>query len=619
MPAAFDVGGSHALARRLEASLYALVCILLLANAWRLLDAIGAPSAAQAAGLRPDRLIVVASFGVLIGLGGLAFRRQRTSDRLAFSIGATVGLMFFARTLGFALVNPTSIAWLMDSDWAQHYSGWAMFRHTPWSWPPGAMPEIWYPIGTSIVYTDSLPLLAFALKPLSPLLPEPFQYIGIWLLTSFVLQGAFGALLIARTSRSPASVLSGASLFVFAPILLNRIGHDTLTAHWLLLAALWLYFRAPRATLRAEAWPWWLLAAAAALVHPYLAAMSLAVQAAFWWKRVRIDATRSWRDALAAFGTSLAITVCLWWLSGAMILSRSDGAGGIDFGKFSFNLLGFINPMSFSDLLPALPSFEAQYEGFAYLGAGLLALGGLAAVDLVHKRRLEGASRDWKPLAVVALALLVFAASTVVTLGSWTLVDVPLKNSPLGIFRASGRFIWVAYYALMLVILRHVLTRFPPAMAAAILAAALLVQMADFSDAHERFARYSLKMQSNRPVVLDDPRWAQLAAGRSHLTFLPPIACGHPAGPYLPFLLFAADHAMTINSGYLARWDLAATQRYCADLHRQLVAGAWRADELYVVGEDWKARFSERAAAARCEQLNGYDVCVVEGTTPVPP
>jgi hypothetical protein len=243
----------------------------------------------------------------------------------------------------------------------------------------------------------------------------------------------------------------------------------------------------------------------------------------------------------------------------------------------------------------------------------------LAAVDLVHKRRLEGASRDWKPLAVVALALLVVAASTVVTLGSWTLVDFPLKNSPLGVFRASGRFIWVAYYALMLVILCHVLTRFRPAVAAGILAAALLVQMADFSDAHERFARYSLKMQSNRPVVLDDPRWPQLAAGRRHLTFLPPIACGLQAGPYLPFLLFAAEHAMTINSGYLARWDLKATNRYCADLHHRLEAGAWHADELYVVGADWKTRFDQHAADARCEQLNGYDVCVVDGTTSVPP
>src|SRR4029078_6273067 len=134
------------------------------------------------------------------------------------------------------------------------YSGWAMFRHTPWAWPPGALPEIWYPVGTSIVYTDSLTLLALALKPLSHWLPEPFQFIGIWLLINCMLQGALGALLITRSSRSPAAVLAGAALLVLAPIFLNRIGHDTLTAHWLLLASLWLYFRAAPLRPLVEAW-----------------------------------------------------------------------------------------------------------------------------------------------------------------------------------------------------------------------------------------------------------------------------------------------------------------------------------------------------------------------------
>ena len=75
---------------------------------------------------------------------------------------------------------------------------------------------------------------------------------------------------------------------------------------------------------------------------------------------------------------------------------------------------------------------------------------------------------------------------------------------------------------------------------------------------------------------------------------------------------------MTLNSGYLARWNRKATGRYCEDLGKQVDAAAWSKDDLYVIGADWKARFERPAPAARCETLNGYDVCVVEGTTPRP-
>ena len=606
------------LSQRGDVVLYLLICVVLLCDAWRLLDQVAALHPQALAGLRLDRLVVASSALLLVGLGLVAFRRGTAGDVLAFAIGAVCGLMFFARTLGFALADPTAIGWLLDADWAQHYSGWAMFRHAPWSWPPGLLPEVWYPVGTSIVYTDSLPLLAFLLKPFSAWLPEPFQYIGIWLLLNCVLQGGFGALLISRTTRAPAAILAGAALFVFAPIFINRIGHDTLTAHWLLLVALWFYFRAARPrSLIDDASPWWLITAIATLVHPYLAAMILAIQAGHWWKLVGVEHMHSRRQAMAAFAVSLSIAACMWWLSGAAIIRHSDGAGGIPYGQYSFNLLGFFNPMFFSRLLPTLPSLPGQYEGFAYLGAGMLALGLLVAADALRKRQLAVAFADWKPLAVISLMLLVFAASSVLVIGSWVVIDLPIKGPLLAAFRSSGRFIWVAYYSLMLLIVWSVLRRLRPVPASGVLTAILIAQMVDFSVAHTRFA--VLRANANVAVpaaLLDDPHWEILAAGRSHLTLLPPIACGKQAGPYLPFLLFAADHGMTLNSGYLARWNRKATNRYCEELGKQVEAAAWSADDLYVIGADWKDRFEQQAPAARCETLNGYDVCVVEGATP---
>jgi hypothetical protein len=37
---------------------------------------------------------------------------------------------------------------------------------------------------------------------------------------------------------------------------------------------------------------------------------------------------------------------------------------------------------------------------------------------------------------------------------------------------------------------------------------------------------------------------------------------------------------------------------------------------LYVVGAEWKARFLQSATAARSEELDGYDACIIEASKP---
>jgi len=271
--------------------------------------------------------------------------------------------------------------------------------------------------------------------------------------------------------------------------------------------------------------------------------------------------------------------------------------------------------MSFSRVLPNLPMLQGQYEGFAYLGVGMLALVLMMIADTLHKRRLCGASGEWQPLAIIALVTLAFAASTVLAIGSWTILDAPIKGPVLGAFRSSGRFIWIAYYVLILLAARHVLDRFRT-LAGVVLAVVLILQMIDLSGAHVRTAGLRLRADAQVPETrLDDPRWEQLAATRSHMTLVPPSGCGNEAAPYLPFLLFAADHGMTLNSGYLARWNERATGRYCAALYRQIETGALNGDEIYIVGANWSERF-HASSNARCERLNGYDVCVMDGATP---
>ena len=117
--------------------------------------------------------------------------RDVTAVRLPSSamFGALAGVVLFFLVFDPRLVDPGYWIWLMEGDPATQYLGWRFFRAEPWHWPPGMIRGYGLEVGSAIVFTDSIPIAAFAAKLLSPFLPEPFQYFGLWALTCFALQG----------------------------------------------------------------------------------------------------------------------------------------------------------------------------------------------------------------------------------------------------------------------------------------------------------------------------------------------------------------------------------------------------------------------------------------------
>jgi len=608
---------SHSYSIALDLTFYVAVCVLLLLDAWRLVDAVAAASQGTP-GLGADLWTIDLCFALLMALGWSTLRRREVGTWRAFLIGAPCGTLFFAGSIGNAILDPGSSEWLLrGNDWATHYAGWAMFRNAPWTWPPGLLPTLMYPRGTAIVYTDSLPLLALLFKPLSPWLPATFQYTGGWFAACCILQGGFAAMLIQRWTSSAALIATSAAMFLYAPILLNRLPHATLMAQWLILAALWLYFR-PQATrsLVREAWPWWVVAGVSALVMPYLTMMVLAILSAYWVRRSWVERERSIAQTAIAFLSTGLIVATLWWLSGALSLKLSNSNGGIVHGIYSFNLLGFFNSFGWSPLLPEIPlARPEQYEGYSYLGLGIICLLAVLLVDLAIRPRRPRLPRVHWPLLVVTLFLSAFAASTVLTLGPWTLINQPLEVPLLATFRSSGRFIWVAYYLVMLGAIVLTLKRFGPTAAIALVACALGLQAWDFSQAH----LYDANLRSGTgwaPALhsLRDPRWDELAANRHHMVLVPIAPCGAAPGPIMPFELLAARHSMTFNTAYVARWNPDAEVHYCQELTEQFVNGALNKDELYIVSDDWLARFEQTNHAATCEMVDGFRACTLDAS-----
>jgi hypothetical protein len=527
--------------------------------------------------------------------------------------GAVVGAAFLVWMAGVALLDPTRIEWLMKLDWVPHYFGWFYFRTEPWQWPPGTIRGYYAPLGTSIGLTDAIPLAAYLLKPFAAWLPEPFQYIGLWWLLCFTLQGALGARLIARATASPTLQVLGAALFVLLPTLLTRIGHAALCSHWLVLWALVIATRPAAERVRRREWA--VLGLCAGLIQPYLAVMVLPLLLA-----IAIDARAAVTSRAQALALAVAATVAGWWLSGLFVLSGegSLAAGGL--GYFSMNLLAPITPGGWSRVLPELPvAGDGQtYEGFHYLGLGVLALLALAAV-LAGRARVTGATAAsggvGPAVRIMALLMTMFAISPTVTLGRAVLVDVngPLF-APLAAFRSSGRFVWPLTYILLTWAVVTVARRLRPAIAVSVVAAAVGLQLFDLQDAHaarRRTARDPGFQQWTRRF--NSPEWADVTLHR-HLVLVPPPQCGAAPVEYEAAVRFAADHGMSVNAGVIARGDDGARREYCAALDADVRAARLDPGTVYLVHAPMaRALTSQLGDRVRCRERDALWSCVAIG------
>lgn len=262
---------------------------------------------------------------------------------LQMVLAAVLGATFFLWLFGVRPLDPTNIGWLMHGDPAQHYLGWSFFRGESWHWPPGRIENFVAPVGTGIVYTDSIPLLAFLFKPFAPWLPADFQYFGAWMLACYVLSAVFGWRLMARATPYLRLRALGTLFFLMSPaMLLRAYGHESLMAHWLLLAGLDRY----AAPWRGGAWL--VLLVLAVLVHPYLFLMTLALAAAALIRTIVVEKTSARLLWQVAFGAIVLLMVM--WVAGHLIATLHQLAAK-GYGHHSANVLTYIDPMDWQDFL----------------------------------------------------------------------------------------------------------------------------------------------------------------------------------------------------------------------------------------------------------------------------
>lgn len=151
-------------------------------------------------------------------------------------IGFLLGVISFVMVYGVRILNPCFVDWLFGhGDLSQHYFGWEFYRRAGWHFPIGMTDNLAYPIQTSIIFTDSIPIFAVFFKIWNRILPEYFQYFGLWGLICFGLQGYFSIKIFNDLKLSLTSTLAGTVVLIFSPIIIHRMFmHSSLSAQWLI-------------------------------------------------------------------------------------------------------------------------------------------------------------------------------------------------------------------------------------------------------------------------------------------------------------------------------------------------------------------------------------------------
>ncbi|MCX7014509.1 MAG: DUF6311 domain-containing protein [Candidatus Sumerlaeota bacterium] len=524
-------------------------------------------------------------------------------------LGGSLGLMLFS-LVALPVLNPTYIGWAMaDSDSAVYYLGWQFFRREPWNWPPGAIRNYVAPEGTSIGYTDSIPLLALPLKLIQRVLPAHFQYLGVWIALCCVLQGAFGALLVRLFTPNLLLQALGALLFLlYAPFWWRLQRHLTLASHWTLLAALLLLLRQRRPR---RVSLWLALIAVVSLVHPYLLAMVMTLWAAELAGAAFVAGRSAWGRILLAGALSGLIALSGFWVSGLLIF-RPPPASGYD--SLTLNLTAPINPWDSrgigSAFLKPRPFAMAGQKIEArsnYQGAGVLLLFFAGFCLALSRPVSKKAIVRCLPILAACAACTAYAITNKITLDDRSLVLMNLPGALArftAVFRVPDRFFIVASYSALALSIALVVTRCKPVYAAVLLSFLVRVQAIDMTEelSYEKQHRYRAGIAWNSPLQSDF--WRSLGARYKGIMHIPAKLTA-PDWCNLAFL--AAEQGMSVNIGYTARPAPNRFNAYERWSEERVREGDLERDKVYVFAERemWEAAGRWRQEGDQMLEVDG--------------
>lgn len=501
----------------------------------------------------------------------------------------------FQFALGLYKVNPINISWLFETrnDLATNQIGWSFFRDSAWQFPLGTINNYYYPIGTNIGFTDSIPLLAILFKLLWFLLPENFQYIGIWLLLCMFLNGYYSFKIFKHFKINKIMSYLFVILILLNPIFLFRQGHAALCAQWLLIGSIYLYVCTEKnSDVYKKLKHYLVLLFLSCFITPYLTVVVFGFLVIFLIKLFFYDARIHLKKAIIYLFSSLAIIFCSWVSIGLIDFSKHTTIASSGFyGAYKMNLNSLYNSMGYSKFLPAQELISGyQQDSFMYLGLGFMILILFSLVFLIiqyAKSKKLFFNKKLIPLMVFCVVISVFAATNNLSFNNNEIFTIPFLGwiSKIGdIFRASGRFFWSVYY-LMIFYFIIVFNKIPlgKILKIALVSFLLLIQVADISP---MFNKQEVKHGDYKPA-LNIKFWNVMFSNfKNVITVMPFNNDLVNFQDYQEIAFFAYKNKTSVTNGNLARYDGEIAQEFTNNLIKEIIVGKLSKDNLYISSKE---------------------------------
>ena len=561
-----------------------------------------------------------------MGLIQKGFERLKTLPE-GFN-SAFLGFIFGLWFIGIINVFPWNLEWLNGKgDGSYDQLSFEFFRKSPLiQWPITAIPN--YVAGSGQVLGSGNGLFAIPAKVIGQVVPGEFQYLGIWIVLCFCLQGMFAEKLISRLTDSKTLQILAAMSFIISPILLYRIGvmrHFQLGAHWLILAALYFYF--DKNFKRKQ---WALLLLLSILISIYITAMVVVIFIASNLKNVlcspKSGVVRIASDFLVPLATLIFGFVFMGYASYG---GNAKGSNFFRLSPIAFVNSGDISGLTFSSAIKGIPSksvsdfFLEEPESFQYLGTGIV-IGLIISVLLLNRFSKTWNLKSVAPVAVAVFGLFIFALSNRISISGYELTYwwPQLFHDVRQVFRASSRFGWPLYYSLVTTAFCFVVYRLSFAKKVVFVVAVLLVSVADGGNGIQR-VRNELSTSNEYFSTIKNQKWTDLAEDKDRIFIYPNFDLDSSLGTFSDYpwverwfdlAKFAVNNDLATNFGGTPRpiSDFVATENL--RMEEEFASGNLDSQTIYVIGdtEYWEILKSELIDVADGFQLDGLNVIVAK-------
>lgn len=519
-----------------------------------------------------------------------------TYKNLFFSI--IIGILLFSFIVGLDIVRFNNIYWLIDCpiicDAQQHLLGWLFFKETNiLQFPLLKNYSFGLYTGSSLIYTDSLPIFAIFFRFFNPIIDFQFQYFGLWVLISFVLQAIIADKILNLYIKDNKFRLISIIFFCISPIFLNKLffSHLALASHWIILLGIYIYLAK-----EFKIFHWIILITISALVHGYYIGFISIIFLMVLLKEFLIN--KNLKKIIKTFFSFFSYLFILLYSLGYFMIG--GGFTNHGFGKFKMNLNALFDPkaevtLSASRILPELqtPSITlgfGDYEGFNFLGSGVIFLL-IACVPIIIKNyknvKRTLAVPKYKAIILFFVLVTLYSISNNIFIGNLHLFSYDLPDFTKIItktFRSSGRFFWINYY-LIYILIFVVIYRYGKNYKYPLIIAFLLIQFYDmqptFNQVRKVFDKdkneYSEIYQRN--VELKSPKWKIFKEEYKRIIYVVPTRFPKE---YFKLAYFAAKNNMETNFGYFSRVNKKTVEKENLKLLNQIRSNKIDKQSIYI-------------------------------------